>query len=154
MLLLLLFCFRSVARDESQLQELGVTHILNAAYGLTKKFYFVNTGPDFYKSGIIFHGIPGVDMARFDLSKYFDEGADFIAQVIGTKEASKKDGKVYVHCREGVSRSATLVLAYLIRDHRMGVKEALRTVRNKREIVPNEGFLQQLINYSCKLGRD
>ena len=143
---------RSVARNECHLQQLGITHVLNAAYG-QKKFYFVDTGPDFYKSGIIFHGIPGVDLPRFNLSKYFDEAANFIAEAVGTKAEGKKDGKIFVHCREGVSRSATLVLVYLVRDQNMSLKEALEMVRSKREIVPNEGFLQQLIEYSSKLGR-
>src|SRR4051794_23033696 len=53
-------------------------------------------------------------------------------------------GKVYVHCRMGISRSATLVLAYLIMKRGLSAQEAVRTVRKHREIIPNQGFLKQL----------
>ena len=65
---------------------------------------------------------------------YFDESCDFIAQAIGSKESEKKDGKILVHCREGVSRSATLVLAYLIKYQDMSLKDALTHVRSKRDL--------------------
>ena len=138
--------------NEGELQELGITHILNAAHG--KKFYHVQTGPDYYRgSGIIYHGIPAMDMFTFKLDRFFDEACDFIAKAVGRKSSGKLNGKIFVHCKEGVSRSASLVLAYLVRDQEMELKDAVRLVRSKREITPNEGFLQQLIDYSCTLGR-
>ena len=138
--------------NEGELQDLGITHILNAAHG--NKYYHVQTGPDYYRrSGIIYHGIPAMDMFTFKLDRYFDEACDFIAKAVGTKNSEKLNGKIYVHCKEGVSRSASLVLAYLVRDQEMELKEAVRIVRSKREISPNDGFLQQLIDYSSKLGR-
>lgn len=57
-------------------------------------------------------------------------------------------GKVLVHCREGYSRSTTLVLAYLMTCCHMTVQDALRHVRRLREVGPNEGFLQQLCDYN------
>lgn len=138
--------------DEGKLQKLGITHVLNAAFGT--KFYHVKTGPDYYcESGFIFHGVPAMDMFTFKLIKYFDEACDFMGKAIGTKKTGKKNGKIFVHCREGVSRSVSLVLAYLVRDQDMELKDAVRLVRSKREISPNEGFLQQLIEYSAKLGK-
>ena len=44
----------------------------------------------------------------------------------------------------GVSRSATVVLAYLMLHRDMSLMSAARAVRAKREIFPNEGFLKQL----------
>lgn len=144
--------FSATAMDEGKLQKLGITHVLNAAFGTT--FYHVKTGPGYYReSGFIFHGIPAMDMFTFKLIQYFDEACDFIGKAIGTKETGKKNGKIFVHCKEGVSRSVSLVLAYLVRDQDMELKDAVRLVRSKREILPNEGFLQQLIEYSVKLGK-
>lgn len=138
--------------DEGQLQDLGVTHVLNAAHG--NKLYHVQTGPDYYKeSGIIYHGVPAMDMFTFKIDRYFDEACDFMGKAVGTKKTGKLHGKILVHCKEGVSRSATLVLAYLVRDQEMTLKDAVSLVRSKREILPNRGFLQQLIDYSEKLGR-
>ena len=145
------FVFRSTALNKEELQSLGITHVLNAAHGT--KLYHVHTGPDYYcETGIIYHGVPAMDMFTFKINRYFDEACDFIGKVIGTKQTSNVCGRILVHCKEGVSRSASLVLAYLVRDQEMQLKDAVRLVRSKRAITPNEGFLQQLIDYSAKLG--
>ena len=49
-----------------------------------------------------------------------------------------------MHCQQGVSRSASIVLAFLMLKRSMDIKEAVKTVRAKREIFPNDGFLKQL----------
>lgn len=52
--------------------------------------------------------------------------------------------KVLVHCVMGRSRSATLVLAYLMMKHSLSVVDAIEHVRQHRCILPNHGFLKQL----------
>jgi protein-tyrosine phosphatase len=54
-----------------------------------------------------------------------------------------------VHCFQGISRSATVVCAYLIATKRMLGVESIEFVQAKRGIVcPNNGFRQQLVTYS------
>ncbi len=53
-------------------------------------------------------------------------------------------GKLYVHCVQGLSRSASMVIAYLMLHQEMTVTEAMRHVRKTRAVHPNEGFLKQL----------
>lgn len=53
-------------------------------------------------------------------------------------------GKVLVHCTVGVSRSATLVLAYLMIRQNLTLVDAIKTVKDHRGVIPNRGFLRQL----------
>lgn len=60
-------------------------------------------------------------------------------------------GKVLVHCAVGVSRSAALVLAYLMIHHHLSLLSSIRCVQEKRWIFPNRGFLQQLLSLDRNL---
>jgi len=52
---------------------------------------------------------------------------------------------VLVHCFCGVSRSASLVAAYLMKYNDMTLKQALKFMKDKRDIInPNEGYIKQL----------
>ncbi|KAK8768842.1 hypothetical protein V5799_014694 [Amblyomma americanum] len=125
------------------LRRLGVTHVLNAACG--RGMCLVNTGPALYQSaGIRFMGIEALDMSAFRLDRFFNEAAEFIDSAL-----AEPGGRVLVHCHQGISRSATLVLAFLMLRRRLSARDAVRLVRGKREIVPNRGFLRQL----CLLDR-
>ena len=52
--------------------------------------------------------------------------------------------RVFVHCAVGVSRSASLVLAYLMIYQHYTLLEAIHKVKERRWIFPNTGFLKQL----------
>ena len=64
--------------------------------------------------------------------------------------AIKSGGKVLVNCWQGASRSTTIVLAYLVKCEGLDLVEALRLVRAKRDVRPNDGFLLQLIELEEK----
>ena len=51
---------------------------------------------------------------------------------------------VLVHCDRGMSRSATALIAYLMRTHRLCFSDALASVKEKRHIKPNQNFKEQL----------
>jgi atypical dual specificity phosphatase len=62
------------------------------------------------------------------------------------------DGNVLVHCTAGISRSASIVIAYLIKEHNMSYQQALAYVKSRRPIVkPNDAFEDQLIAVSTSL---
>lgn len=60
-------------------------------------------------------------------------------------------GKVLVVSMMGISRSAILVASYLMIFQNMTILEALTTIRKKRPINPNEGFLKQLREFNENL---
>ncbi|XP_051273179.1 dual specificity protein phosphatase 13 [Dicentrarchus labrax] len=125
----------SVAQDKTTLSSLGVSHILNAAAGRHR----INTGQQFYSDlEVEYHGVEAADHPEFDLRPFFNPAAQFI------DSALKKNGKVFVHCAMGVSRSGALVLAYLMICQGLSLAEAIVAVRLNRDIGPNSGFLEQL----------
>lgn len=134
----------SIALDRIELRRMGITHVLNAALG--KSNFHVNSNHVMYrKVHIEFLGVEAVDANYFQIHPFFEQCADFI------ETALKKGGKIMVNCVQGVSRSATLVIAFLMIKCHMTAEDAVRTVRAKREICPNDGFLQQLCDLNEKL---
>ncbi|XP_015179701.1 PREDICTED: dual specificity protein phosphatase 3-like isoform X1 [Polistes dominula] len=136
----------ATAKNKNYLAMIGITHLLNAAEG--KKFGFVNTDRNYYSNTRIkYLGLPLADCPSVDISKYFYTAASFI------DEAVSNNGKVFVHCVVGVSRSATCVLAYLMIKKNMLAVDAVRIVREKRDIYPNYGFRNQLAQLDNQLRR-
>jgi protein-tyrosine phosphatase len=58
----------------------------------------------------------------------------------------KENKKVLIHCLMGKSRSASIIIGYLIKIHKMSYDEAVDFINNKRNnpIEPNMGFVYQL----------
>ena len=88
--------------------------------------------------------LPVHDGMHEDLASVFPTFFDFVRAAY----AHRRDAKVFVHCEVGVSRSAALVTALVMRRERKRFYDAYRDVRAKRaEVLPNIGFashLQQL----------
>ena len=81
------------------------------------------------------------DSPRQNIMQYFVEAIKFI----------EESNKVFVHCFAGVSRSATLVIAYFMWKDRKGFDDCFNKVNEKRFIGPNFGFRQQLAILDKKL---
>ena len=65
---------------------------------------------------------------------------------------NKKDTNILVHCSAGISRSPTLVLAYMIKRHHLTLDEAFDKMRQLRPIVdPNVSFILQLRDWEKSL---
>lgn len=97
------------------------------------------------------------DRPHVDLLSHFDDAVRFIDDAINGTVAKTagtatgcvaQQGSVLVHCFSGVSRSATLVVAYIMKRSSLSVQEAVAKVKGKRPVIcPNPGFLAQLQLY-------
>uniref|UniRef100_A0A6J0TXS0 Dual specificity protein phosphatase n=1 Tax=Pogona vitticeps TaxID=103695 RepID=A0A6J0TXS0_9SAUR len=134
------------ARSKTILQSLGITHILNAADGP----YNINTGARYYRDlPIEYYGVQAFDDNAFNISIFFHDAANFMRKALNSE-----GGKIFVHCAMGLSRSATLVLAYLMIHENLTLVEALKSVDSHRGICPNTGFLSQLRDLDIKLNNE
>lgn len=125
------------ARDSSQLSRCEITCIMNVTE--TKC-----SDPPLPQ--IEYIHIPISDSPLSPLSDHFDEVSDKIQQT------AAHGGRTLVHCNAGVSRSAALCLAYLMKHRDMTLLEAHNWVKSRRPLVrPNVGFWKQLIRYEMNL---
>lgn len=84
------------------------------------------------------------DSPKTDIKRYFDRCINDINNF--------NDGNVLIHCHAGVSRSATICIAYMMKTNNLSLENAFRYVRSRRSIIlPNYGFFQQLIDYEKEL---
>jgi len=94
--------------------------------------------------------IPGVETRKLWLedkneTKIFHH-LDLIADLIHSVRG--RNGRVLVHCVAGVSRSATLCLAYLMKYEGKSLREAYDFLASVRPMVrPNLGFWKALIDF-------
>ncbi|XP_010015313.1 PREDICTED: dual specificity protein phosphatase 13 isoform B-like [Nestor notabilis] len=134
-----------IARDKEQLSRTGISHVVNAVAGRSH----IDTGPEFYKDlPMHYYGVEAEDSPNFDLSIYFYPVARHIKAALNSPR-----GKVLVHCGMGISRSAALVLAFLMICEDMSLADAIQTVLSHRGICPNSGFLKQLWELDLQLRR-
>ncbi|XP_074602928.1 uncharacterized protein LOC141856498 [Brevipalpus obovatus] len=115
-----------------------LTHDKNIKYILT-----VNVRPIIHSlppSNYLF--IEAEDMWHQDLISYFPLSYQFLNDAISARQ------NVLVHCVAGQSRSATLVIAYMMKKYKLKYQEAKERVRKGRPIIsPNEKFRVQLKLY-------
>ena len=124
------------ASNYDSLQTDRVTHILNISSEVDNFF------PDTFK----YLNIRVLDVEETDLLKEFDRTNRFI------QEAKEQGTSCLVHCKMGVSRSASVVLAYLMKEFNWNYEQAFQFTKQKRNCInPNDGFKQQLATYESIL---
>ncbi|CDW74386.1 UNKNOWN [Stylonychia lemnae] len=124
------------AYNKFLLKRNGITHILTVAQGIMPKF------PTQFHYKII----NILDMPSANLKQHFQSCIKFI------KDAVAEGGTVYVHCYAGVSRSATIIIAYLMQEHGMTFLDGMQHVRKCRWFInPNDGFKRQLQAFNREL---
>ena len=126
----------AAAENAGTLADLGITHVLS----------ILTPGEVPVLPARIRHlVVPLADTTTSALLPHLPTIVAFISAALAN------DGnRVLVHCVEGVSRSASAVVAYLMAERGMDYTTALRVVRRRRGIVaPNAGFVRQLEDWGA-----
>ena len=104
------------------------------------------------------HNITSILICGYFLSEFFpgqfiyktleiqdNEYEIIINSLIKGIEFIESNKTILVHCREGISRSSTIVIGYIMYKEKKSYNEAENFVREKKDdIKPNENFVKQL----------
>ena len=123
----------AVAKSWEILSRSGITHVVNCV-----GFIY----PDYHKDRLSYKTLRLQDTPSEDLTSVLYDVFDFF------EAARSVSGNVFVHCSQGVSRSATLVIAYLMWRWDKPYDEVFAAVKAKRGVAnPNIGFTCQLLQW-------
>ncbi|KAJ3363996.1 Serine/threonine/tyrosine-interacting-like protein 1 [Allomyces arbusculus] len=138
------------AAQPRHLKAFGITHVVRIG--------FFDPNPIHIAPDVQYHTYVMEDAEEEPIDSLFeaacsviDEARNMRVPVPGATDGATRSGRVLVHCHAGVSRSATIILAYMMR---MGFKlaEAFDLAFRQRPIIrPNEGFGRKLQAYERKL---
>ena len=124
--------------DNIYLGDINAAHINNLKKENISKVLTVtdNRAPHYNKEDKINQRIIKVsDTMGTNIIKHFGECLRFI----------EGDDKILIHCIAGQSRSATIVIAFIMWKQKLSFEEAFNLVNGKRKVVnPNFGFIAQL----------
>jgi protein phosphatase slingshot len=99
--------------------------------------------PNLFPELFTYHNIYIMDRLDQKISDYFNSTIKLLENI------RKNNGKVLVHCSAGKSRSATIVIAYIMKTQNMQFTEAYEFVKARRNVIdPNLGFIGQLIQFN------
>ena len=113
------------ACDKEDLKKKGIKKVLSI---------WDSEGPKYKDNEFIHKKIKIADVYKANIIQYFGECLNFI----------KGDEKVFVHCLAGSSRSATIVIAYIMWSQKKTFSDAFTFVKSIRLVNPNLGFQEQL----------
>ncbi|XP_075052986.1 protein phosphatase Slingshot homolog 2 isoform X2 [Mixophyes fleayi] len=120
------------ASNLEDLQNRGVRYILNVTREID----------NFFPGNFEYHNIRVYDEEGTDLLAYWNDTYKFISK------AKKHGAKCLVHCKMGVSRSASTVIAYAMKEYGWNLDKAFDYVKERRTVTkPNPSFMKQLEEY-------
>ena len=92
---------------------------------------------------------PTIEYYKFNWSHYQDDFSEYLNVAFSFIEKHRRKNKnIMIHCQCGVSRSASIVIAYIMYDQKLGFHDALQLVKSKSPTAnPHLGFVCQLIEF-------
>lgn len=129
---------RKVAACLPGLRQCNVTRILNVTSSIPNQFEGVE--------GFVYQQIAVEDKLDVDMMQHLPTAFQFIEKARACGE------KVLVHCHAGMSRSVTIILAYLMKYYNHTLESAHEYVKQRKsDISPNFSFMGQLLDFECSL---
>ncbi|RUP45496.1 protein-tyrosine phosphatase-like protein [Jimgerdemannia flammicorona] len=102
-----------------------------------------------------YHSISIPDSPGVSISTHFPDCINFInnaRESLGDPEDTSTGARILIHCVQGISRSASIAIAYVMSDQQIGYEPAFRIVKEARPAVwPNVGFRSQLKEFEKTL---
>ena len=138
------------AESEAWLSQNRITHVLDGTGGWRRRVSALENGwayePSPSSGTREYLQLAMEDRADFDIAPFLAPAVAFIRRAL-----EAPDGAILVHCHSGVSRSATLALAYLIEKHALTVRCATRLLQDARPACrPNDGFAKALLRFEIQ----
>jgi protein-tyrosine phosphatase len=101
------------------------------------------------QDGFVYMFVDAQDSPAENLLKHLADCFDFIDEALNRgpgvlAPVDNASGGILVHCHQGYSRSAAVVIGYIMSKEKLSYAEAFASVRKKRIIGPNPGFVHQL----------
>jgi len=120
------------ARDEENLINNNIKGVLSCTGSFSPKYQNQSIQQKIFDIN---------DSPNTNIIQYFKEAIKFM-------DASEK---VLVHCLGGISRSATLIIAYFMWKNKITFEESFQMILEHRLCGPNPGFREQLLIFQDKL---
>ena len=118
------------ARDMKTIRERGITHVLTVHRDAFDDYF-----PATVKAS---KHVEATDEAETDLLSRLPECIDFVVRGVAA-------GGILIHCHAGISRSATVLMAYVMATEQLDCPSAFRRIKSiYRPAKPNAGFVAQL----------
>lgn len=121
----------AVAKNREILRQNGITHVLNCVGFVC---------PEYFKGDLVYKTLWLRDSPTEDITSILYDVFDYFEDI------REQGGRVLVHCCQGVSRSTSLVIAYLMWRKGQSFEDAFQYVKAARDVAnPNMGFACQLL---------
>lgn len=125
--------------SRTQVSDLKIKYVVSLLSNAERRY---SNYPAYLPDNVQEYSYLAKDQIGFDLKLILDDCLPKIHKAVQAKE------NVLIHCAAGISRSASIIIAYLIQYRKMDMVDAFRLLKNARpSIQPNPSFLKQIQQY-------